>query len=249
MREKLLLTGISKQFSTDRDLRVTAFKDIDLTIMDGEFVCILGPTGCGKTTLLRIMAGLETPTEGSLRIDTVPVASVSEACTLVFQQYSLFPWLSVSQNVAFPLELKGYTKHERRKKARELLDHVGLGDFEDARPYELSGGMQQRAAIARALAYDPDILLMDEPFGALDEKTRRQLQILLLDIWRERLKTVVFVTHNIDEAIILADRIVVMASGPGRIVEHIDVPLNRPRDRVDKSFSSLYTRLRALLEL
>ncbi len=249
MKEKLTLTDIRKVYGTESDRSVTALHDLTLNVREGEFLCVLGKTGCGKTTLLRILAGLEIPTEGKLQVNGHKDSDLTKVCSLVFQQYSLFPWLNILQNTAFPLELKGIGKAGRIAKAEELLKLVGLSEYKESKPFELSGGMQQRVAIARALAYDPEILLMDEPFGALDEKTRQLLQDLLLDIWEKKQKTIVFVTHNIDEAILLADRIVVMSSDPGRVVKEIDVPFPRPRNKLDEKFSRLYLDLRETLEM
>jgi NitT/TauT family transport system ATP-binding protein len=247
MRE-LQISGISKVFLTPQNREVAALKDVDLLIKGGEFVSLIGPTGCGKTTLLRIVAGLETPTSGDISLDGLPVDDLHRISTLVFQQYSLFPWYNVLENIAFPMEMKRVSKSDRVHKARELIELVGLLGFEKAQPYELSGGMQQRVAIARALAYDPEVLLMDEPFGALDERTRHRLQGVLLDIWEKKRKTILFVTHNIDEAIYLADRIVMMATEPGKIVEDLRIPLLRPRNRLDENFVQLHVKIRNTLE-
>ncbi|TKJ42548.1 nitrate ABC transporter ATP-binding protein [candidate division LCP-89 bacterium B3_LCP] len=242
------ISSVSKLFTASPDREVIALDGIDLKIRAEEFVCILGPTGCGKTTLLRIIAGLENPTSGQILQDGESVSHAHEFCTLVFQQYSLFPWLNVHENVSFPMEMKGVSRQERTMKAKELLELVGLTGVEKAQTYELSGGMQQRVAIARALAHDPEILLMDEPFGALDERTRNRLQKILLDIWQKKCKTVIFVTHNIDEAIYLADRIIVMTTEPGRIAEELKVNLPRPRQRLGEEFTKLHLKIRKILE-
>ena len=247
MENKLSLINISKVFVSNSDRKVTALKNVNMDVKTGEFICIIGETGCGKTTLLRIIAGLEKPDKGKVLIDEEPLNEQKNPCSLVFQQYSIFPWFNVIQNAALPLEFKGVEKKERLEKAGELINLVGLKGFEQAKPYELSGGMQQRVAIARALAYDPEILLMDEPFGALDEKTRHKLQNLLLGIWEKKRKTVIFVTHNIDEAVTLADKILVMSSDPGRIVKEIQVKLNRPRKRLEESFTKFHLELRSIL--
>lgn len=248
MEYKLELQNIKKVFKSDSNRSLTALDNINISVKAGEFVCIIGKTGCGKTTLLRITAGLENPTSGKILIDNNQIIGVNKKCTLVFQQYSIFPWFSVIQNIALPLELKGFSKIERLEKAKEYINLVGLSNFENARPYELSGGMQQRVAIARALAYDPEILLLDEPFGSLDERTRQKLQDLFLKIWDKRKKTIVFVTHNIDEAVTLADRILVMADSPGRVVDEIDIVLKRPRKRLDEEFTNYHLKLRNILE-
>ena len=247
MENKLSIINISKVFVSNSDRKVTALKNVNMDVKTGEFVCIIGETGCGKTTLLRIIAGLEKPDKGKVLIDGEFIGDLKNPCSLVFQQYSIFPWFNVIQNVALPLEFKGAEKKERLEKAGELINLVGLKGFEQAKPYELSGGMQQRVAIARALAYDPEILLMDEPFGALDERTRCKLQNLLLGIWKKKRKTVIFVTHNIDEAVTLADKILVMSSDPGRIIKEIQVKLNRPRKRLEESFTKFHLELRSVL--
>lgn len=247
--QELAIKGISKVFNSPPDREVIALDNVDMQIKAGEFVSIIGPTGCGKTTLLRIIAGLEAPTYGVIYLDKAPVTELTRICTLVFQQYSLFPWLDVLGNVAFPMEMEGILKQERFNKAREYINLVGLSGAEKAKPYELSGGMQQRVAIARALAYDPEILLMDEPFGALDERTRHRLQEILLEIWQVKRKTVIFVTHNIDEAIYLADRILVMATEPGCIVDDLKITLPRPRNRLADNFTELHLKIRNILEL
>jgi len=218
--------------------RITlATTDVNFTVRRGEFVCIVGPSGCGKTTVLRILAGLEQLLSGHVRIDsTTPPA-------MVFQEASVLPWLTVAQNVAFPLSLKGVPRQKQRERVSELLALTGLTDFADARPHQLSGGMKQRVSVARALVDDRDILLMDEPFGALDEQTRLTLQQELLRIWERTGKTVVFITHSVDEALTLADRVLVMSPRPGTIVADLAVPFGRPRDvvemRRDKRFWDL----------
>ena len=248
MEYKLELKNIKKVFISNSNKALTALDSINLSVKAGEFVCIIGKTGCGKTTLLRITAGLEIPTSGKILIDKNQIIGVNRKCTLVFQQYSIFPWYTVMQNIALPLELKGFSKNEKVEKAKEYINLVGLTNFENSKPYELSGGMQQRVAIARALAYDPEILLLDEPFGSLDERTRQKLQNLLLEIWEKRKKTIVFVTHNIDEAVTLADRIIVMADSPGRIMDEVDIVLKRPRKRLEEEFTKYHLKLRNILE-
>lgn len=246
--KKLVLKDVSKVFTNDAR-SITALKDVNILADTSDFISIIGPTGCGKTTLLRMIAGLLPLSSGSISLDGKRIEKLNRSCTLVFQQFSLFPWFSVLGNVSFALEMKGIEKTERRSKSMELLKLVGLEDALKARPYELSGGMQQRVAIARALAYDPEILLMDEPFGSLDERTRNMLQDILLTIWYEKRKTVLFVTHSIDEAIYLADRIVIMASEPGRVIEEIPITLPRPRNRLSPEFTELHVKLRNLLEV
>ncbi|MBA1279873.1 MULTISPECIES: ABC transporter ATP-binding protein [Pseudomonadaceae] len=208
-----------------------AVQDAQLDIRPGEFVCLLGPSGCGKSTLLNAMAGFVNPTRGELSIDGKAVDSPSPDRGMVFQQHSLFPWKTVRDNVAFGPLMAGASRKEASSVARTFLSLVGLAAFEDAYPSTLSGGMQQRVGIARALANYPSVLLMDEPFGALDAQTRIMMQENLLEIWREFKNTVVFVTHDIDEAVFLSDRIVVMSASPGRIIADIKVSLPRPREQ------------------
>lgn len=228
---KLEVDRVSKWFGGDAGEGTAALCDVSLTIHEGEFVCLLGPSGCGKTTLLRIIAGLESSTEGEVRVDGIPVAGPTPRLGMIFQDYSLYPWQRVIDNIAFGLELAGVGKTERLARASEYLDLVGLAGFSNAFPYELSGGMRQRVAVARALATDPAVVLMDEPFGALDAQTRNTMQRELLEIWTKTRKTVFFVTHSVDEAVFLADRIVVLSPRPGRVREIIEVREPRPRNR------------------
>jgi NitT/TauT family transport system ATP-binding protein len=224
------INRLSKTFpARGNDAPVEALRDVDLTIRDGEFVTILGPSGCGKTTLLRILAGLLSWDEGTIIIDGRPLDGPGPDRAMVFQSFALLPWASVLANVAFGLELRGVPKGEREARAAELIELVGLKGFEHRLPGELSGGMQQRVGLARALAVDPKTLLMDEPFGALDEQTRRLLQEELLAIWEARRKTVVFITHSMEEAVLLGDRVILMSPRPGRIVDVVEVALPRPR--------------------
>jgi NitT/TauT family transport system ATP-binding protein len=250
---KVRLSGVTKQF-TVKGRPVDALAGIDLAIRTGEFFCIVGPSGCGKTTLLRILAGLETQTAG-----TIAIARDSETArdgwrgsaterplnSMVFQEQSIFPWMSVRDNVAFGLKARGLSKSDRYAIARSFIVKMGLGDFEDALPHQLSGGMKQRVSIARAFANDPEMLLMDEPFAALDEQTKLVLQGELLRIWEESRKTVLYVTHSIDEAIVLADRILIMSARPGRIKEIVDVGalFGRPRQVEAVKSSAQYGEL------
>lgn len=206
-----------------------AISGLNLTVRDGEFLAILGPSGCGKSTFLDMVAGLAHPSSGEILIDGKPVQGPSLDRGIVLQGYALFPWRTVRENVEFGLEIKKVPKGERRRISRDFLDLVGLREFENRYPHELSGGMKQRVAIARALAFDPEILLMDEPFGALDAQTRETLQDELLRIWEETKKTILFVTHSIDEAVFLADRVAVMTANPGTIREIVNIHLPRPR--------------------
>ncbi len=225
----IVLESVSKTFrSADGRAPVQALADVDLTVADGEFLTLLGPSGCGKTTLLRAIAGL-IAVEGRIEIDGEPVSGPGRERAMVFQGFALLPWATVLSNVAFGLELRGEPKARRERTARELIDLVGLSGFEDRYPRELSGGMQQRVGLARALAVEPRVLLMDEPFGSLDEQTRRILQEELLKLWEQRPVTVVFVTHSMDEAVRLGDRVALMSPRPGRIAELITIDLPRPR--------------------
>ena len=226
-----------------------AVQDVSLSIAPGEFVCVLGPSGCGKSTLLGALAGHWTPSRGSIHVDGVPVAGPHPDRGLVFQQHTLFPWKKVLDNVAFGLKMQGIPRRERRERARELLGLVGLAGFEDRYPVQLSGGMQQRVEIARVLINHPRVMLMDEPFGALDAQTRLKMQELLLDVWARVNTTIVFITHDIDEALFLADRILVMSPRPGRIIDEIRLDFARPR-HPDLVTSNHFTRLkRHCLEL
>jgi NitT/TauT family transport system ATP-binding protein len=225
---RLELQSISKVYGTGEDA-VTALEDVSLSVGDSEFVSILGPSGCGKSTLLRIVDGLLKPTTGTVSIDGTEVSGSGQDRGMVFQSFNLFPWRTVRENIEFGLEVAGVSKENRRKEAQKYIELVGLNNFGDSYPKELSGGMQQRVGLARALAIDPEILLMDEPFGALDAQTRELMQTELLKIWSENQKTSVFVTHDIEEAIFLSDRVVVLTDRPGRIHEIIDVPFDRPR--------------------
>jgi len=229
--------GLSKEFGThDNGGGVLALSDIDFEVHDNEFVTIIGPSGCGKTTLLRIIAGLIPYDHGEVAIDGRAVAGPGPERAVVFQNFALMPWADVLANVTFGLEVRGTPPDECRDKAQHLIKLVGLEGFEKRLPKELSGGMQQRVGLARALAVDPQILLMDEPFGALDEQTRRLLQEQLLRLWEGQRKTVVFVTHSMDEAVMLGDRVMLMTPRPGRVKEMINVPLARPRaPQVEKS--------------
>ena len=223
---------------TERNRHFTALKDVSFSVETGEFVSVIGSSGCGKSTLLSILEGIHTPTAGTILIDDKPINGTGTDRGVVFQHYSLFPWMTARKNVAFGVKQakKSLSGQERLAIADEFLDKVGLADFKNKYPSQLSGGMQQRVAIARALAMDTDILLMDEPFGAIDAKNRVILQELLLELWEgngENRKTVVFVTHDIDEAILLSDRIIMMSASPGRVYKELTVPFERPRSRAE----------------
>ena len=223
--EILQIRGVGKTFAGG----TVALQATDLAVQENDFITILGPSGCGKSTLLRMVAGLDTPTGGTIALDGREVTEPGADRGMVFQSYTLFPWLTVLQNVCFGLREKGIPRAEQEAIARPFLAKVGLQDFADHFPRQLSGGMQQRTALARALANNPRILLMDEPFGALDHQTRELMQELLLAIWEAERKTVLFVTHDIDEAIFMGNRVVVMSARPGRIKCDIAVPLAHPR--------------------
>ncbi|TMR94719.1 ABC transporter ATP-binding protein [Nonomuraea basaltis] len=219
---KISIRDVTKTFQI-RDTGFTALSGTDLDVREGEFVTLVGPSGCGKSTLLDLIAGLSAPTGGRILIDGTPVTGPGLDRGVVFQQYALFPWRTAQANVEFGLEAKGVPRKERAGRAREHLALVGLSGFEDRYPHELSGGMRQRVAIARSLAFDPDVLLMDEPFAALDAQTRESLQEELVRVWQHTGKTVVFITHGIDEAVYLGQRVAVMTSRPGRIKEIVTV--------------------------
>ena len=244
------IESLSKIFTKEGDesAKVTALDNINLHIEDKEFVCLVGPSGCGKTTLLRIIAGLDFPTSGSVTIDGKTVEGPGPERGMVFQEYSLFPWLRIADNIGFGLTMKGASKAEKQETVGKYLDLVNLETFGRAYPHELSGGMRQRVAIARALANDPEVLLMDEPFGALDAQTRNLMQRELLGIWKKTQKTIIFVTHSVDEAVFLADRIVVLSPRPGKIRETISVDLPRVRDRTDQNFANLRRHVLSLME-
>jgi NitT/TauT family transport system ATP-binding protein len=233
----LTIEHVSKRFDKGNQETIDTLVDIGFIVKDGEFICILGPSGCGKTTLLRMVAGLEQPTEGRMLIDGTEIGRQNPKLGMIFQDYSLYPWRTVSDNIAFGLELQGIAKEKRREIVRKYLALTGLSEFGNSYPYELSGGMRQRVAVVRALAVDPTVLLMDEPFGALDAQTRNKLQHDLLDIWGKTKKTILFVTHSVDEAVFLADRIVVLTARPGRICDIVSIDLPRPRDRTGVEFA------------
>ena len=244
MTLKIELSGVEKIYKTPQG-EVDALSDITLCVEEGEFLCIIGPSGCGKSTLLRILAGLYQQSSGEVLIHTNGIRS-RPANAVVFQEYAIFPWRTVSDNVNFGLEMRGVARKERAERTEEYLNKVGLIQFADHYPYQLSGGMKQRVALARALATDPEILLMDEPFGALDAQTRTVLQEELVRIWEEEKKTVVYVTHSIEEAIMLGDRIVLMTARPGKIKSTYEVNLPRPR-KIELRASPEYNYLAQVL--
>jgi ABC-type nitrate/sulfonate/bicarbonate transport system ATPase subunit len=245
---KLLIDGISRTFPSARvgAQPTRALEPVTLAVADNDFITILGPSGCGKSTLLRIVAGLDRATTGRVLLDGEAVTQPGPDRGMVFQSYTLFPWLSVADNIAFGLREKGMPEAQRRQTANEWCQRVGLAGFEGHYPKQLSGGMQQRTAIARVLANDPKIMLLDEPFGALDNQTRALMQETLLDIWQRETKTVLFVTHDIEESIFLASRVVVMSTRPGRIKADVRIALPYPRHytiKTNPEFSELKARL------
>lgn len=227
----------------------TALEGVNLSIEKGEFICLLGPSGCGKSTLLNAIAGFDPVNHGSIKIDGEEVTQPSTRNVTIFQNYGLLPWRTVKRNVELGLESKGINKEERGKIADKYIDLVGLTNFKNSHPRQLSGGMQQRVAIARALAVDPEILFMDEPFGALDAITRMKLQDDILDICRNENKTIIFVTHDIEEAVFLADRIVVMTPNPGKVKSVVSVPLKHYRDRTSGDFLKVRDKIFELFNM
>jgi NitT/TauT family transport system ATP-binding protein len=240
------ISKVNKVFSTG-SREVVALEDINLNVQRGEFICLLGPSGCGKSTLLNAVAGFSPPRSGSIQIEGKSVQTPGPDRGMVFQEYALFPWMTVEKNIAFGLEIKKLPRAMIREKVDELLQMLHLQDFRDRYPKDLSGGMRQRVAIARVLALDSPIMLMDEPFGALDSLTRRNLQDELLRIWTEFKKTIIFVTHSIEESIYLADRIVVMTYRPGKIKKEVSVVMPRPRDPSSAEFNNLKKELSLLV--
>ncbi len=246
---RIAVRGLRKHF-TDiaRQEQIVALDGIDLEIGDDEFLTVLGPSGCGKTTLLNIVAGFDQATSGEVRLDGEAILKPGPDRGVVFQEYALFPWLTVEQNIEFGLRERRVAKTQRRARVREQIASVGLSGFERRYPQELSGGMRQRVAIARALVNDPKILLLDEPFAALDAQTRTLMQQELLRVWSAARRTAIFITHNIEEAILLGDRVVVMTARPGRIKEIVTVSLSRPRDVTSAEFNETRRRIGSMLE-
>ena len=237
-QDLLTVRGVTKRFTVGDD-EVEALAPVDVTISKGEFVCMIGASGCGKSTLLRIIAGFEEPTTGHVLIDGRPVTGPGSDRGMVFQDYALFPWMTVRQNISFGPRQRHLTRDEVDRTTDEFVKMVGLERFADRYPNQLSGGMKQRVAIARVLANNANILLMDEPFGALDALTREQLQNELLQIWKRTGVTTIFVTHSVEEAVLLADRVLVMSAGPGRIDSDFRIDLTRPRDVSSPEFNIL----------
>jgi len=242
------IRNLTKVFEQDQ-ARIEALTGLNLNVYQGEFCCVIGPTGCGKTTLLRIVAGLESPTEGEVLLNGRKVTKPGAERGMVFQEFALFPWRTTRKNIEFGLEIKGILPEKRLEIVERYVKLVGLQGFEKALPRQLSSGMKQRVAIARALATDPEVLLMDEPFGSLDAQTRNIMQKELLTIWEKTKKTVVFVTHSVDEAVYLADRIVVLTARPGTVKKIVEVDLPRPRDRTGEGFYAVRRPLLQELEV
>ena len=231
---KLKIDNVYKEYQ-GRNGKTIALNGVSLDIKENEFICVVGPSGCGKSTLLNIIAGLLEPTSGTVTLDGKVIEGTGMERGVVFQQYALFPWRTVLKNVMFPLEMKKVPKAEAEAIARKYIKSVGLEGFEKSYPKELSGGMKQRVAIARAYAADPEVLLLDEPFGALDAQTRVQLQSELLETWEKEKKTCFFITHDVDEAVILAQRVIIMSARPGRIKKIVDIDIPYPRTQATKT--------------
>jgi len=238
-KSKIVVKNVNRCFASSQGDRIDALQNINFEIEDayskegrdvGEFRVLLGPSGCGKSTLLRLIAGLDHPDSGEILVNNQPVHRPGKDRGMVFQKYTSFPWLSVADNIGYGLKINGVPAAQRKETVAELIHNVGLSGFENSYPETLSGGMQQRVAIARTLALRPSVVLMDEPFGALDAQTRSEMQQLLLRVWDETASTILFVTHDVEEAIYLADRIFIMSAHPGTIVEDVQVPFDRPRD-------------------
>jgi ABC-type nitrate/sulfonate/bicarbonate transport system ATPase subunit len=244
-RAKVVIDHVNKQFPTKTG-PLHVLDDIDLTVAEGEFVCLLGPSGCGKSTLLNTVAGFERPTSGRVLIDGEPVVEPNPRRVFVFQEYGIFPWASVWDNVALGLQ-HGISKGEQATKVQETINLVGLTGFERSYPMELSGGMKQRVEVARALAVSPDVIYMDEPFGALDSLTRLTMRSEIIRIWQQQRPTILFVTHDVDESLQLAERIVVMSARPGRIERILDVDLPHPRDLGSPEYGRIKNQLYELL--
>ncbi len=241
---RIAVRGLTKTFQAIKGETVEAIHDLSFEVGDNEFVSIVGPSGCGKSTLLYIVAGFIAPTGGEVRIDDRPVREPGPDRGIVFQEYALFPWRTVQDNIKYGLEEKGVARDEVERTVQKYLRLMGLEGFQHKYPRELSGGMKQRVALARTLAYEPDVLLMDEPFGALDAQTRELQQDELLAIWREKKKTVLFVTHSVEEAVYLSERVFVMTTRPGRIKSIVDIDLDRSRNREEIMTSAEFARLK-----
>jgi NitT/TauT family transport system ATP-binding protein len=239
---------VRKTWQGERGLAVEAIREVSLEASSGEFIAILGPSGCGKSTFLELCAGLEPVSGGEILLDGQQVAGPNPKAVMVFQEHALFPWLNVEDNVVFGLKMKKESQNERWRRGREVLERVKLVKFAKHYPHQLSGGMKQRVAIARALVGNPEFILMDEPFAALDFQTRVLMQQFLLEVWSGFKSTILFVTHHIDEAVLLADRVVVMSAAPGRVLEEVKIDLPRPRSMTDPAFNGYRVRLTSHME-
>ncbi|HLR35456.1 MAG TPA: ABC transporter ATP-binding protein [Tissierellales bacterium] len=244
----LKVESLSKDFLSENGKVVNALDETNIDVEENDFVCIVGPSGCGKSTLLRIIAGLEKATTGKIYHYGKELKEPTRDIGMVFQQYSLLPWRTVEENIVLGLEFRNKSKKVKSEVAQNFLEMVDMVEFRNAYPFELSGGMQQRVAIARALANDPKVILMDEPFGALDAYTRILMQRELLNIWEKNRKTILFITHSVDEAIYLADKIMIMSRRPGKIREVIDVDISRPRDRANSTYGKMANYILEILE-
>ncbi|MCR5347213.1 MAG: ABC transporter ATP-binding protein [Fretibacterium sp.] len=248
METVIKVEHVGKEFDPGKKNALEVLSDVSFEVKENEFICIVGPSGCGKSTLLRILSGLESATEGQVLYRGEPLREPRREIGVVFQNYSLMPWLTVRENISLGLKFQRVNRQEIRKIVQEYLEMIGMESFAEAYPHELSGGMRQRVAIARSLASDPDVVLMDEPFGALDAYTRILLQKELLRIWNLRRKTILFVTHGVDESVTLADRILLMSRRNHNIVHTYDVDMERPRDRTDPRYGRLTQTLLEALE-
>ncbi|MGD9973053.1 MAG: ABC transporter ATP-binding protein [Desulfatirhabdiaceae bacterium] len=248
MSLSLMLSGITKDFRINSGPEhLTVFDGIDFNVNRGEFFSIVGPSGCGKSTLLKIIAGLDSATSGDVILEGKPILKRDPRIGMIFQEFALFPWRTAMENIEMGLELQGVSKSRRRAEAMQFISAFGLLGFENHYPHELSGGMKQRVAIARTLITNPEIVLMDEPFGALDSQTRNLLQEFLLNIWQKRQDTVLFVTHNVDEAVYLSDRIAVLSPRPSKILQILDIDIPRPRDRTSSQVNHFHRTIYDLL--
>ncbi len=247
MTEILQIRNLRKWFDGG-ERRLLVIDGVSFNVMEGEFVSILGPSGCGKTTLLRIIAGLERQDEGEVLLRGKPIKGPGQDRAMVFQDYALFPWRNVLGNILFGLEIRNIPKKEALERAKRFIKLVGLEGFEKSYPHELSGGMRQRVALARALICEPEILLMDEPLSALDAQTRNVMQAELVRIWNETKKTIIYVTHNIEEAVYMADRIAVLSKRPAKLLELVEVNMDRPRDRFSREFIDLRAKIFRLIQ-
>lgn len=247
MTDQIEVKNVTFEYQIDKG-RVLAIKDINFSVRQSEFLCLLGPSGCGKTTILNILAGLLLPTAGEIRIDSAPLNGSRQNRGVVFQDFAqLFPWRTARYNVEFGLEMRKIDKTTREKTALNFLRLVGLEKFADVYPHQLSGGMQQRVAIARSLAYNPQVLLMDEPFAALDAMTRDDMQQLLTDVWQKTKKTIVYITHNVAEAVFLGDKVIVLDAHPGTVKAEVTLDLPRPRDPLSEEFVAKQREIMRLL--